>query len=60
MSPGFRWKVSPSTLGLVQETAKVEVRTDTIGNPAKSTEPLPLDKIGPVDAKKQGVPTERA
>jgi hypothetical protein len=60
MSPGFRRKVSHSTLGLVRETAKVGVRTDTSGNPAESVEPLLLHKSGPVDAKKQSVPTERA
>ena len=60
MSPGFRRKVSPSTLGLVRETAKVGARTDTSGHPAESVEPLLLHKIGPMDAKKQGVPTERA
>src|SRR5215208_1879058 len=60
MSPGFRRKVSPSTLGLVRETAKVGVRTDTSGHPAESVEPLLLHKIGPMDAKKQGVPTKRA
>ena len=60
MSPGFRRKVSPSTLGLVRETAKVGARTDTSEQHAESVEPLLLHKIGPMDAKKQGVPTERA
>jgi hypothetical protein len=59
MSPGFRRKVSPLTLGLVRETAKVGARTDTSGHPAESVEPLPLNKIGPVDARKHGVPTDR-
>jgi len=60
MSAGFRRKVSPSTLGLGRVTAKVGVRTDTSGHPDESVEPQLLHKIGPVDAKKQGVPTERA
>ena len=42
MSPGLRRKVSPSTLGLVRETAKVGDRTDTIGHPVESVEPLLL------------------
>jgi hypothetical protein len=42
MSPGFRRKVSPSTLGLVRETAKVGARTDTSGHPVESVEPLLL------------------
>src|SRR5215218_376625 len=44
MSPGFRRMVSPSTLGLVRETAKVGARTDTSGHPVESVEPLPLHK----------------
>jgi hypothetical protein len=34
--------VSPSTLGLVRETAKVGARTDTSGHPVESVEPLLL------------------
>jgi hypothetical protein len=60
MSAGFRRKVSPSTLGLARETAKVGVRIDTGGHPAEPVEPLHLHKIGPVDARKQGVPAESA
>jgi hypothetical protein len=33
-------------------------RTDTSEQHAESVEPLLLHKIGPMDAKKQGVPTE--
>ena len=42
MSPGLRRKVSPSTLGLVRETAKVGAWTDTSGHPVESVEPLLL------------------
>jgi hypothetical protein len=34
MGAGFRWKGSPSTLGLVRETAKVGARTDSCGDRA--------------------------
>jgi hypothetical protein len=44
MSHGFRRKVSPSTLGLVRETAKVGARTDTSDHPVESVEPLLLHK----------------
>ncbi len=53
---GFRRKVSSLALGLVREIAKVGARTDTSGHPVESIEPLLLQKIGPVTAKKQGGP----